>query len=42
MKYRIAIVKSWNEWAEGNFIEPDNIYGKRYLEILKSEFTNNG
>ncbi|EEQ4720127.1 glycosyltransferase WbsX family protein, partial [Escherichia coli] len=34
IKYRIAIVKSWNEWAEGNFIEPDNIYGKRYLEIL--------
>ena len=38
---RITIVKSWNEWAEGNFIEPDNIYGRKYLEILKKEFIHN-
>lgn len=37
-KDRIMIVKSWNEWAEGNFIEPDDIYGSQYLEILKNEF----
>ena len=32
---KIVIVKSWNEWAEGNFIEPDSVYGKEYLKIIK-------
>jgi hypothetical protein len=32
---RIAILKSWNEWGEGNYIEPDIKYGKSYLEALK-------
>lgn len=32
---RIAIIKSWNEWAEGNYIEPDIVHGRRYLEVLK-------
>lgn len=32
---RIAILKSWNEWGEGNYIEPDLKYGKKHLEVLK-------
>ncbi len=32
----ILILKSWNEWAEGNLIEPDSIFGYRLLEILKN------
>ena len=31
---RIAIIKSWNEWGEGNYLEPDLKYGKQYLESL--------
>ncbi len=32
---KIVILKSWNEWAEGNYIEPDLKYGRGYLEVLK-------
>lgn len=28
-------IKSWNEWAEGNYLEPDNNYGREWLEVVK-------
>ncbi|MDD6357399.1 MAG: glycoside hydrolase family 99-like domain-containing protein [Bacteroidales bacterium] len=31
----IIMLKSWNEWAEGNYMEPDLKWGKKYLEALK-------
>ena len=34
---RFLIIKSWNEWAEGNYLEPDLKYGRQYLEAVKSE-----
>lgn len=34
---RIAIIKSWNEWGEGNYLEPDLKYGHEYLEVIKEE-----
>ena len=33
---QVVIVKSWNEWGEGNHMEPDLKYGRGYLEALKS------
>lgn len=33
---RVLFLKSWNEWAEGNYIEPDLKYGKEYIQALKS------
>lgn len=29
-----VVIKSWNEWAEGNYIEPDAKYGRGWLEAV--------
>ncbi len=34
---RLIFIKSWNEWAEGNYIEPDHGFGKQYLEVIRDE-----
>jgi hypothetical protein len=32
---KILFLQSWNEWAEGNYVEPDLKFGKGYLNVLK-------
>ena len=32
---RILFIKSWNEWAEGNYLEPDLLHGRGWLEAVK-------
>ena len=33
--YKIILLKSWNEWGEGNMMEPDLIYGRGFISALK-------
>lgn len=32
---QVIFIKSWNEWAEGNYLEPDTRFGRGYLEVLR-------
>ena len=34
-EHQIIFLKSWNEWGEGNYVEPDILNGNQYLNVLR-------
>lgn len=41
---QIIFIQSWNEWGEGNYMEPDLVFGHGYIKALKetiNAFKNN-
>lgn len=38
-QHRVVVLKSWNEWAEGNYMEPDQRWGHGFLKALKNAQT---
>lgn len=41
-EHKIIILKSWNEWGETNYMEPDLYYGHGFLDALKDALKDNG
>ena len=35
-KNKVVFLKSWNEWGEGNYMEPDLKYGNGYINALQN------
>ena len=35
-EHRILFLRSWNEWAEGNYVEPDLKYGHGFLDAIRN------
>lgn len=34
----IIFIKAWNEWGEGNYLEPDLKYGRAFLDALRNAY----
>lgn len=39
-EHQLIFLKSWNEWGEGNYMEPDIKYGRGFINALKETIEN--
>ena len=37
----LFFINAWNEWAEGNHLEPDLKWGTKYLDATKEAISDN-
>lgn len=37
---KLIFIKSWNEWAEGNLLEPNRTTSTQYLETIKARLAS--
>ena len=41
-EHQILFLKAWNEWGEGNYVEPDQKFGHGWLEAIRKAIEKNG
>ena len=39
-EHQILVLKAWNEWGEGNYVEPDQKFGHGWLEAIRKAIEN--
>lgn len=37
-RHPLITLNSWNEWTEGSYLQPDDLYGYGYLDAVKEVF----
>lgn len=40
-EHRILFLKAWNEWGEGNYVEPDEQFGHGWLNAIRNVISDN-
>ena len=35
-KNEFVFINAWNEWGEGNYVEPDCKFGKGFLDVIRN------
>ena len=39
-EHQILFLKAWNEWGEGNYVEPDQKFGHGYIQAIRQAIEN--